>query len=68
MIADDPSFPQTELIEMEVGKMLYKNISEIFENKNVSLEFEFKNDRVIMKVESLPAKEREDVYAGIKSI
>gem|GEM_PF-6514240 len=68
LIADDPSFPQMELIEMEVGEMLYKNISEIFEGRNVSLGFEFKNDRVIMKVESLSAKEEEDVYEGIKSI
>jgi hypothetical protein len=53
---------------MEVGEMLYKNISEIFDGKHFSLGFEFKNDRVILKVESLMQSEEDDVYRGIKSI
>lgn len=53
---------------MEIGDMLYKNISEIFDGKHFSLGFEFKNDRVIMKVESLVQTDKIDVYEGIKSI
>jgi hypothetical protein len=53
---------------MEIGDMLYKNISEIFEGKQFSLGFEFKNDKVIMKVERLLRDEKDDAYAGIKSI
>jgi hypothetical protein len=51
---------------MEIGDMLYKNISEIFDGKDISLCFEFKNDRVIVKVENIV--DEEDVYEGIKSI
>ncbi len=53
---------------MEIGDMLYKNISEIFDGKHFSLGFEFKNDKVILKVERLVRDETDDVYAGIKSI
>ena len=53
---------------MEIGDMLYKNISDIFDGKHFSLGFEFKNDRVIMKVERLLRDEKDDTYAGIKSI
>jgi hypothetical protein len=53
---------------MEIGDMLYKNISEIFDGKHFSLGFEFKNDKVILKVESLVRSEVDDAYAGIESI
>lgn len=53
---------------MEIGDMLYKNISEIFDGKHFSLGFEFKNGRVIMKVERLVQTDKIDVYKGIKSI
>ena len=54
---------------MEIGNMLYKNISEIFENKDISLGFEFKNDKVIVRVEHISDDKAEsDVYEGIESI
>jgi len=52
---------------MEIGDMLYKNISEIFDGKDISLGFEFKNDKVIVKIESL-ASDKDAIYDGIKSI
>lgn len=53
---------------MEIGDMLYKNISDIFDGKHFSLGFEFKNDKVIMKVESMAHNAKEDIYEGIRSI
>lgn len=54
---------------MEIGDMLYKNISDIFEGKHLSPVFEFKNDKVIMRLEHLVLdKKDDDVYTGIKSI
>ncbi|NYZ78637.1 hypothetical protein H0N99_00655 [Candidatus Micrarchaeota archaeon] len=53
---------------MEIGDMLYKNISEIFDGKGFSLGFEFKNGKVIMKVERLVLDDKDDAYLGIKSI
>lgn len=53
---------------MEIGDMLYKNISEIVGDKAISLGFEFKNDRLIVKVESLSGDEEQDIYEGIKSL
>jgi len=52
---------------MEIGDMLYKNISEIVGKRGISVGFEFKNDKVIMKVEKIVDEEK-DVYDGIKSI
>ena len=53
---------------MDIGDMLYKNISEIVGNSDVSLGFEFKNNRLIVRMESIAANEKIDVYRGIKSI
>ena len=53
---------------MEIGDMLYKNISEIVGKSEISLEFEFKNDRVIVRIENIITNEEADVYRGIKSI
>jgi hypothetical protein len=52
---------------MEIGDMLYKNISEMVGDNAVSLGFEFKNDRLIVRVESLVSEEK-DTYEGIKSL
>ena len=60
--------PQNGVDNMEIGDMLYKNISEIFDGKHFSPGFEFKNDKVIMKVERLLRDDKDDAYAGIKSI